>query len=97
MSQRLAWKAVDEIHAHGIKRRSPRFLHHRGRLRFVLHPVDRALNVGIEVLDSEAYPVETKAAQCCDSCGLDGPGVDLDRILTVRRKLELRLQRGVKR
>ena len=89
--QRLAWKPVDEIHAHGSEPRSPRLLHHRGRLRFALHAVDGTLNVRIEVLDAEAHPVETKAAQCCDRRGLHGPRVDLDRILAVGRELELRL------
>ena len=69
-----------------------RAVHHCGRLGFALHPIDRTLHVGIEVLYPEAHAVEAERAQRPHRRGADRPRVNLDRIVAVVLELEMRAE-----
>ena len=64
---------------------------HLGRL----DPVDRFLNLGIDILDPEADPVEAQLADHLHPLGIGLAGIDLDRVIALVVVTQLEVTTGV--
>ena len=59
--RRLAGQTVDQVDIDRLEAERPGLLHQRAHRLVRLHPVDRLLHLGVEVLHAEAQPVEAQA------------------------------------
>ena len=76
----LPGKSVDQVDGHRPEAMAPRPGHDCQDVFLRLHPVDRILDIRVEVLDTQADPVEAQPGDRRQPCVVHGSRIDLDRV-----------------
>ena len=82
VSSKLA-RVVDQVERDRAETVATGRAEQRFDLLEALHAIDGALHLRIEILNAEAQTVETEIGDLGDAAGVDRPGIDLYRELTL--------------